>query len=1392
MNTFASFRRKPSDPKSVSSRGRKGSRPRLVLGDVLEARCLLTLTFAPGPSLTTGLNPRDVVAADFDGDGVIDLAVTNSSENSIGVFRGLGGGTFATQVAYGVDSFPQYLTAADFNGDGRIDLAASDFFGDAVNILYNSGDGGFGPYGSFATGVKPLGIVAADFNDDGNVDLATADQPGDVAILLGDRAGGFGAPILVPVGTRAETLEAADLDGDGHLDLVTTNFSSAMLGIVFGNGDGTFRPAIDLEAPGRSVGVAIADFDGDGDPDLASAGQVDSTVSVFLNDGAGNFGTPTDFVAGHANDLAAGDFDSDGIIDLVAANGDGGLTALRGLGNGRFATVVGFDAGGGPATTLVSADLDGDGDLDIASTSYVPQRLQVYFGSGTSLDANVVAIDGVGNFLRFNASTPEIVDSTLLSGIPVGEGILGIDFRPANNVLYGITNALRVVTIDPATARVTPGATLRTDPTDMTDPFEGFEGGFFDVDFNPVTDRLRLVSTTGQNLRIDVDTGLVISDERSTPATGAIVALAYTNSVLGATSTTLYDIGLAPNMLYIQDPPNDGTVTPVGPLNLGLLSGAIGFDIHSPTNTALALFTSAAPMIPSSLYSIDLATGNTSLIGPVDATQQVFMIAVVPSPILMFSESRYSVVEGQPVATIIITRGGDPSGIVGATITASSGTASAGQDFVQTVGTVQFVDGQTEATFTIPILEDSQFEFFPNETVNLALNDPFGGAFLGARSTAILSIIDDEPRTISVNDATARESDGSITFTVSLDARSGQTITAVVSTANGSAMAGSDFVAVNSFPVIFAPGVTSQTVTVNLLNDSLDEPTEQFSIVVSGAINGLIGKSQGVATILDNDSPVVATFVPIAAGENAAFNRFVAYFSDPDGFDGRFVAGTTDVPAAYTAMIDWGDGSVPVGGAVNYATGRLGVSGGHVYNQAGSYVAIVSILKNANVVTQVGGFAQVADGMIAGSIVPGAAPLEGSAFRDAPIATFTDFGGAQVPGSYVATIDWGDGSPISPGVVRLQDSSTNLAYPAGQAASPGLLTVLGSHTYNMPGAFTVSVVLQSQGGTVATASQGVTVAAASVFLSGALNPASDSGSSSSDAITNVRQPAFFGFASPGAIIRYFAQASGGSRFQIGQAVADASGGYSLTSQPLNDGSYTISAEATGSNGVSTASATILPDAARPSLVIDTVGPQLTDLTFNRLIGFVAFAFRDDRSGLDRSTVIDGSNYSLSQFNKRPGLFRVTNLTAPATSGPTDLQTVFLTINNGRNLTHGRFLFTARSGGIADVAGNGLDGEFFGTFPSGNDRPGGDFVASINAFHNLTRAPQPIGGFATPTTRGTRPTTTTFRPTRTRAIAARKAHAAQVARSAASAHSSPMAGRRVKFAQSQGSKPKAKV
>jgi Domain of unknown function (DUF4394) len=251
--------------------------------------------------------------------------------------------------------------------------------------------------------------------------------------------------------------------------------------------------------------------------------------------------------------------------------------------------------------------------------------------AGSARAETVVAVTDSHELIRFNAGTPRLVSDRLpIKGLAAGETIVGIDFRVARGVLYGLTSAGRLVTIDPRTAEL---------KTVGTAPAAVLQGSRFGFDFNPVADRIRVVSDTGQNLRLHPDTGAVAATDPPLAANGAAVqnlaGAAYTYNKTNDKLTTNYALDIGRGWLVTQgsvegrEPvvsPNTGRIYDIGALGTGAVEDA-QFDIADINNAALAALRQGQR---TRLYSIDLATGRATLLGTVDKGSALRGLAIEP------------------------------------------------------------------------------------------------------------------------------------------------------------------------------------------------------------------------------------------------------------------------------------------------------------------------------------------------------------------------------------------------------------------------------------------------------------------------------------------------------------------------------------------------------------------------------------------------------------------------------------------------------------------------------------------------------------------------------------------------------------------------------------------
>src|SRR5262249_34308759 len=253
--------------------------------------------------------------------------------NKVVVLIGSGAGTFQAGQSYSGGA-PSAVTAADFNGDGKLDLAVanplyadyySGFFADrTVSVRLGHGTGTFQAPVNSTVGLAPRSVAAADLDGDGRLDLVSANAvSGTVSVLKGVGDGSFQAAPGYVVGSSPLSVAAADLDGDADQDLVVANYGSGTVSVLRHNGSGVFQQAVTQYPAGLSPqGLAVADFNTDGHPDLAVANLMNpGTVSVLLGKAGGGFQAAVSYAAGaYPYGIAVGDFDGNGAPDLVVTN----------------------------------------------------------------------------------------------------------------------------------------------------------------------------------------------------------------------------------------------------------------------------------------------------------------------------------------------------------------------------------------------------------------------------------------------------------------------------------------------------------------------------------------------------------------------------------------------------------------------------------------------------------------------------------------------------------------------------------------------------------------------------------------------------------------------------------------------------------------------------------------------------------------------------------------------------------------------------------------------------------------------------------------------------------------------------------------------------------------
>ena len=356
-----------------------------TLGSAALGAATLAEAFASPAAYATGAMPFPVAVGDFNGDGILDLAVANWSDNTVSVLLGNSDGTFQAQVSYATDTSPCSLAVGDFNGDGKLDLAVANTNSSTVSVLLGNGDGTFQAKVAYATGSSPQWVAVADFNGDGKPDLAVANNlDNTVSVLLGNGDGTFLAQATYATRDKAYSVAVGDFNGDGLFDLVVANFGANSVSVLLGNGDGTFQTQVTYPTGTNPYSIAVGDFNGDGLSDLAVVNFTSETVSVLLGNGDGTFGTQVTYATGsQPYFVAVGDFNGDGNPDLAVTNIiSDTVNLLLGNGDGTFQPPVAYAAGSTPIG-IAAGDFNGDGIPDLAVANIISDTVSVLLNNIT-------------------------------------------------------------------------------------------------------------------------------------------------------------------------------------------------------------------------------------------------------------------------------------------------------------------------------------------------------------------------------------------------------------------------------------------------------------------------------------------------------------------------------------------------------------------------------------------------------------------------------------------------------------------------------------------------------------------------------------------------------------------------------------------------------------------------------------------------------------------------------------------------------------------------------------------------------------------------------------------------------------------------------------------------
>jgi len=456
---------------------------------------LASNSFADKEDFPAGNRPSLIAGGDFDGDGRTDIVALKRSDNRISVLRNTGTSSnlsFATNINYITGSVPYNVAIGDLNGDGKLDLVVSNAQSNTVSVFRNTstiGNISFSNKTDFQAGPTPRDVIIADLDGDGKSDLAVTNDSGNVSVLRSTSSlGNIGFAGKIDFQATGDKMAVGDLNGDGKPDLVC---GASILKNASSPGTISFAPKVDFFTRGASS-IAISDLEGDGKPDIAItvyAGPNPYVNGLFIFKNTGNNNDISMAAAYQINTIdypltvSAGDLDGDAKPDLAVWNVADNVvpiyyvTVHRNKSEGgtfRFDSQVKLASAGDPIGSII-ADIDGDGKTDLMTANNA-NGLISFFRNQSQLACAAPSFE------------PAIVTSFTPSSGPIGTTVVisGSNFspNPSNNiVLFGGTKALVISASSTSLTVIVPAGATDQPLSVTTNQLTGYANKAFIVTF---------------------------------------------------------------------------------------------------------------------------------------------------------------------------------------------------------------------------------------------------------------------------------------------------------------------------------------------------------------------------------------------------------------------------------------------------------------------------------------------------------------------------------------------------------------------------------------------------------------------------------------------------------------------------------------------------------------------------------------------------------------------------------------------------------------------------------------------------------------------------------------------------------------------------------------------
>ena len=577
-----------------------------------------------------------------------------------------------------------------------------------------------------------------------------------------------------------------------------------------------------------------------------------SSSGVFFEQTSNSNQVRGNFVGTDATGRAKLGNGSHGLFVGTAGNTVGGTTpGARNVISGNGQAGVFISPGNSTPGNIVAGNYIG---TDVSGTEAVGNSfvgVWINFGANGTVGGSV---PGSGNVISGNGASGVLLTGSDARNNQIGGNLIGTDAsgaRPLGNGRHGVE--IRDFARDNSVQQMGPGALPNTIAFNAGDGILVLPPGTGN------TVRLNRIFSNG-GLGIDLNGDGVTPNDAGDPDPGANDSQNFpviTSVTSGGGTTNIQGtLSSLPDTVYSFDFFTNASCDPSGHGEGARFFGGTSVRTDASGNASF----NATFQQPLPAGRVVTATATRSALAPRNTSEFSPCAGAGAAGRVEFSAAVYNVIEDVGNAVITVTRTGGSSGALSVNYATTAGTAAAGSDYTAVSGTLTFADGETTKTFVVPVVNDGVAE--PDETVGLVLFNEADPDLVGPRGRAVLNIIDSSQQptlTFSVVTTSIREGISSTnigSYTVTLSAATGRTVSVLFQTSDGTATAGQDYQA-TSETLVFNPGETEKHVAVVVNGDTLDEPDETFFVNLLNPSNATVVNGRVQVTIVNSDAPVL-------------------------------------------------------------------------------------------------------------------------------------------------------------------------------------------------------------------------------------------------------------------------------------------------------------------------------------------------------------------------------------------------------------------------------------------------------------------------------------------------------------------------------------------------------